>query len=73
MSPPISEVTISYEAVLGQMVTIREGGTARRVTAAEAFLLQLTKSRGSLALSIELDWLTSQLGQWNRTNLTQPG
>jgi hypothetical protein len=25
------------------MVTIREGGTARRVTAAEAFLLQLTK------------------------------
>src|SRR6202521_6242079 len=32
-----------YEAILGQMVTIREGGTARRVTAAEAFLLQLTK------------------------------
>src|SRR5262245_57157126 len=33
-----------YEAVLGQMVTIREGGTSRRVAAAEAFLLQLTKS-----------------------------
>jgi hypothetical protein len=32
-----------YETVLGQMVTIREGGTSRRVTAAEAFLLQLTK------------------------------
>ena len=32
-----------YEAVLGQMVTIREGGTERRVTAAEAFLLQLAK------------------------------
>ena len=32
-----------YESVLGQMVTIREGGTARRVTAADAFLLQLTK------------------------------
>jgi hypothetical protein len=32
-----------YGAVLGQMVTIREGGTSRRVTAAEAFLLQLTK------------------------------
>jgi hypothetical protein len=32
-----------YEAVLGQMVTIREGGAPRRVTAAEAFLLQLTK------------------------------
>jgi hypothetical protein len=32
-----------YEDVLGQMVTIREGGTARRVAAAEAFLLQLTK------------------------------
>jgi hypothetical protein len=32
-----------YEAVLTQMVTIREDGTSRRVTAAEAFLLQLTK------------------------------
>ncbi len=32
-----------YEAVLGQMVTIREGGIERSVTAAEAFLLQLTK------------------------------
>jgi len=32
-----------YEAVLGQMVTIREGGVQRRVTAAEAFLLQLIK------------------------------
>ena len=32
-----------YEAVLGQMATIREGGVERRVTAAEAFLLQLTK------------------------------
>src|SRR5260370_39118059 len=29
-----------YEAVLGQMVTIREGGVERRVTAEEAFLLQ---------------------------------
>ncbi len=32
-----------YEAVLGQMVRIREGGAERRVTAAEAFLLQLAK------------------------------
>jgi hypothetical protein len=32
-----------YETVLGQMVTIREGGIERRVAAAEAFLLQLTK------------------------------
>ena len=32
-----------YEAVLGQMVTIREGGVERRVAAAEAFLLQLSK------------------------------
>jgi hypothetical protein len=48
-----------YEAVLCQMVTIREGGIERRVTAAEAFLLQLAKrgiegdgaaSRMSLAL-----------------------
>src|SRR6516225_6801756 len=33
-----------YEAVLGQMVTIREGETTRRGTAAEAFLLKLTQS-----------------------------
>jgi hypothetical protein len=32
-----------YEAVLGQMVTILEGGVPRRVRAAEAFLLQLSK------------------------------
>lgn len=34
---------IPYDDLLGQMVTIREGGRDRRVTAAEAFLLQLTK------------------------------
>ncbi len=34
---------IPYDAVLGQMVTIREDGSARRVTAAEAFILQLTQ------------------------------
>src|SRR5580692_4076663 len=32
-----------YEAVLGQMVKIREGGVERRVTAAEAFMLYLAK------------------------------
>lgn len=34
---------IPYDHLLGQMVTIREEGHERRVTAAEAFLLQLTK------------------------------
>jgi hypothetical protein len=34
---------IPYDAVLGQMVTVREDGHERRVTAAEAFLLQLTQ------------------------------
>src|SRR4051794_10550547 len=32
-----------YDAVLGQLVTIREDGVERRVTAAEAFLLHVTK------------------------------
>ncbi len=32
-----------YEAVLGQTVTIREDGVERRVSAAEAFLLHMTK------------------------------
>src|SRR6516225_12384180 len=48
-----------HEAVLGRRVTIREDGTERRVTAAEAFLLKLAKrgmegdsaaARASLAL-----------------------
>ena len=34
---------IPYDAVLGQMVKIREDGWDRQVTAAEAFLLQLAK------------------------------
>jgi hypothetical protein len=34
---------LPYEAVLGQEVIIRENGRERRVTAAEAFLLQLIK------------------------------
>ena len=32
-----------YDAVLGQMVTVREDGRERRITAAEAFLLHMTK------------------------------
>ena len=32
-----------YEAVLGQMVTIREDGVERQVSAAEAFILRMTK------------------------------
>ena len=32
-----------YEAVLGQMVIIREGGSKRHVTATEAFVLKLAK------------------------------
>lgn len=34
---------IPYDGLLGQMVTIREDGRERRVTAAEAFLLRLTQ------------------------------
>jgi hypothetical protein len=35
--------SIPYDTLLGQMVTIREDGRVRRVTAAEAFMLQLTR------------------------------
>ena len=41
--PPGRKKEPPYEAVLGQMVTVREAGIERRVTAAEAFLLYLTK------------------------------
>lgn len=34
---------VPYDILLGQMVTVREDGRDRRVTAAEAFILQLTK------------------------------
>lgn len=34
---------VPYDHLLGQMVTIREDSRERRVTAAEAFILQLTK------------------------------
>ena len=34
---------IPYDTLLGQMVTVREDGKERRITAAEAFILQLTK------------------------------
>ena len=34
---------LPYDAVLGQTVTIREDGIERRVTAAEVFLLHITK------------------------------
>lgn len=34
---------LPYDAVLGQMVTIREDGADRRVSAAEAFLLHMAK------------------------------
>ena len=34
---------LPYDHVLGQMVTIRDNGAEKRVTAAEAFLLHLTK------------------------------
>jgi len=41
--PKNRHTEIPYDAVLGQMVTIREDGRERRVTAAEALLLQLTQ------------------------------
>lgn len=41
--PRNSTRDLPYNTILGQMVTVREDGKERRVTAAEAFLLQLTQ------------------------------
>lgn len=41
--PKGSRFELPYDAVLGQLVTIRQGGQERQVTAEEAFLLQLSK------------------------------
>ena len=66
-----------YHAVLGQMVTIREDGRERRVTAAEAFVLHLTKrrlegdnaaARASLA-ALETARLAKRRGQMMSTDI----
>ena len=63
-----------YEAVLGQMVTIREGGSKRRVTAAEAFLLKLAK-RGmegdSAAARASLDLIEEARNQQGADGIQQ--
>jgi len=41
--PKGSRRDIPYDSVLGQMVTVRENGIERRLTAAEAFLLHLAR------------------------------
>lgn len=41
--PPGRRAHDPYESVLGQKVTVRENGETRTVTAAEAFLLNLTR------------------------------
>ena len=41
--PRGSRSQIPYDTLLGQMVTVREDGRERRITAAEAFILQLTQ------------------------------
>jgi len=41
--PRHGEKPLPYETVLGQIVTIREDGRERRMNAAEAFLLHMTK------------------------------
>lgn len=41
--PKKSKRELPHDALLGQMVTIRDEGKERRVSAAEAFLLHLTK------------------------------
>ena len=41
--PPKRKRTLPHDQVLGQMVTVFENGREKRITAAEAFLLNLTK------------------------------
>src|SRR5438876_436591 len=53
--PRRGERPLPYETILGQIVTIREDGRDRRMNAAEAFLLHMTKQGldgdGSAALA----------------------
>ena len=63
-----------YEAVLGQMVIIREGGSKRHVTATEAFLLKLAK-RGmegdSAAARASLDLIEEARNQQGADGIQQ--
>jgi hypothetical protein len=62
---------LPYEAVLGQEVVIRENGRERRVTAAEAFLLQLTK-RGLDGDSAAARAAIDAIGDIRNTDLSGP-
>ena len=62
---------LPYEAVLGQEVIIRENGRERRVTAAEAFLLQLTK-RGLDGDSAAARAAIDAIGDIRATDLSDP-
>lgn len=59
---------IPHDHLLGQMVTIREEGRERRITAAEAFLLQLTKKglEGCSASARESLASIEHARQWQR-------
>src|SRR5262249_61203610 len=62
---------LPYEAVLGQEVVIRENGRERRVTAAEAFMLQLTK-RGLDGDSAAARAAIDAIGDRRNTDLSGP-
>ncbi len=66
---------LPYESVLGQMVTVREGGAERRVTAAEAFLLMMMKSglEGNVAAArITMEALENARASRGATQGTEP-
>ncbi len=58
-----------FEAVLGRMVTIRDNGVPRKVTAAEAFLLQLAK-RGMEGDAVAARAVTRAIEELRRRGLT---
>jgi Family of unknown function (DUF5681) len=62
---------LPYEAVLGQKVIIRENGRERGVTAAEAFIMQLTK-RGLEGDSAAARATIDAIGDIRNTDLSGP-
>lgn len=58
-----------FEAVLGRMLTIRDNGVSRKVTAAEAFLLQLAK-RGIEGDAVAARAVTRAIDELRRRGLT---
>jgi len=73
--PRHRRISLPHDTVLGQMVTISEGGIKRRVTAAEAFILHLTRkglAGDSVAARASLEAIQTARARRGPSDLADP-